>query len=68
MALVVSNDGVSHISTVRDSVIIKSGYERAIYNFGGLEYELLNETDSLPEQILYKCIIEAELVFEVQFV
>ena len=63
-----SKEGVSHISVVRGSVITKSGYERAVHNFGGLEYEWLNETDSLQEKILYKCISEAELVFEVQFV
>ena len=63
-----SNDGVSHISTVRGSLKIKSGYERAVHNFRGLENQWLNEADSLQQQTLYKSIFEAEIVFEVQFV
>ena len=62
-----SDDGVSHISIVRGSLIIKSGYERAVHNFGGLENQWLNEADSLQQQTLYKSIFEAEVAFAVKF-
>ena len=51
-----SDDEVSHVSTESGSVISHSEYESAVKNFGALENQWLNVSDSLQRDSVQICL------------